>query len=519
MKFKDSFRAQYYLAALEKEITNIISEFSSSCLPTKDLPTIIRNFSIDLAEELDQILLPTVTHELHESKRLGQLKGNTPYERYNSFFINENGYTSQARMLVEKYPFLFEMIDIVTTRSFANLITFLKRLEADFTTIKKYFELSPKCRIEKISILSSSDRHRNQQSLLVGFSDNKKLIYKPVDLNLDQLFNQFIKELELPASFDLSFRKSLPKKGYGWLEYIHADPCDSKQEIAVFFQRAGVLLAIANTLNYSDGHCENILAHGAFPILLDGETLFQNYAMPLEEDKSIISTQLIQKFTKKERNKIDYSAFQSIEEEKLESLFTHAVNDQTDNIYISYNGYSSEISHHRPIFKDKFYNSADFLEEVITGFCFGYDAITKKAVQFLKHSPWWEQVSSVQTRTVLRDTGAYFYLQRRIQQPEYCRSKKKAISFIRRKLGNTPYTDYEVQDTLELNIPYFYQRPGEKNLYNGKDHRYRDAFSSTAIDWLKKHLSNRSENKKQYDCELIRKYLARKTQKLALAQI
>lgn len=515
MKFRDSFRAQYYLAVLERGITNTISEFSKSCLCSKDFSKIVHDFSTDLAEELDQLLLPTVVHELHKSRQLGHLKGNTPYERYSSFFLNEQGYTSQARTLIEKYPFLFEMIDTVTIRSFVNLTNCLKRFETDFTMIKEHFGLSQNSRIEKINILSSSDRHRNQQSLLLTLSDNKKLIYKPVDLHPDQLFDQFIQKLELQVPFNLFCRKILPKEGYGWLEYIVTNSCDSIEEIEHFFQRAGVLLAVANTLNYSDGHCENILAHGAFPILLDGETLFQNYAMPIEEDKSIISTQLIQKFEKKQRNKVNYSAFQSIENERFESLFTHAVNDQTDDIYISYSGYSSEINHHRPIFREKAYNSVDFLEEIIKGLCFGYDAISQSASYLLKHSTWWDQIASVHSRMVLRDTSAYFYLQRRIQQPEYCRSKKKAEALIRSKLGDSLYTDYEIQDTLELNIPYFYQKPGERHLYNGKNHCYPNVFSSTAIDWLKKHLSNRSEDKKLYDCELIGKYLSKKNKTLA----
>lgn len=515
MKFRESFRAQYYLAVLEREAINIISELSNKCLFSKDLSAIIWDFSTDLAEELDQFLLPTVVHELHKSRQLGHLKGNTPFDRYSSFFLNGQGYTSQARMLIEKYPFLFEMSDTVTARAFVNLRNCLKRFETDFMTIKQHFGFSSNSHIERINILSSSDRHRNQQSLVLSLSNNKKLIYKPVDLKPDLLFDQFIQELELSIPFNLFCRKTLPKEGYGWLEYIATNSCNSTAEIKHFFQRAGVLLAVANTLNYSDGHCENILAHGAFPILLDGETLFQNYAMPIEEDKSIISTQLIQKFEKKQRNKVNYSAFQSVENERFESLFTHAVNDQTDEIYISYSGYSSEINHHRPVFREKSYNSVDFLEEVIKGFCFGYDVISQRASYLLRHASWWDQIASVHSRIVLRDTSAYFYLQRRIQQPEYCKSKKKAEILIRNKLGDSLYTDYEVQDTLELNIPYFYQKPGERHLYNGKNHCYSNVFSSTAMDWLKKHLSNRSEDKKLYDCELIRKYLSKKTKTLA----
>lgn len=514
MKFRDSFRVQYYLGILEREISNANLQFFQTHFFTRDFLSILCDFSLELSEELDQLLLPSIVHEIHKSKQQGSLEGSTSFERYKSFFLNHKGYTPQAYSFIEQYPYLFEMIDKITVRSFSNLINCLKKFELDFEEIKKHFNISPECLIDKIKILSSSDRHRNQQSLLIFLSDKTKLIYKPVDLHLDELFEEFIKNLELPDSFNLLCRKILPKHKYGWLEYISPNVCESIDEVRCFYNRAGVLLAIADTLNYSDGHCENILAHGSFPILLDGETLFQNYAMPIHESKSIISTQLIQKFTKKQKNKINYSAFQSNEEKRFESLFTHAINDQTDDIRVSYSGYSHELNHHRPIFREKFCNSHDFLEEIINGFCFCYDLITKKTPQLLKNISWWDKIVSVHSRMVIRDTSAYFYLQRRIQQPEYCKSRKKAENFIRNKLGDTPYTEYEVKDILELNIPYFYQKPGEKHLYDGKDKCYADVFPKTAIDWLTKHLKDRSEDKKLNDCKLIRKYLSKKTQTL-----
>lgn len=515
MKFRDSFRAQYYLGVLEREISLIQSEFSQIPIFSKDFFSILSDFSIEVSEELDQLLLPTFVHELQKTKRLNYLDGNTPFERYRSFFLNQQGYTQHAYSIVERYPYLFEMLDNVTTRSFLNLTTCLKRLERDFKEIKRHFNFSPNCLVEKIKILSSSDRHRDQQSILLFFSDNRRLIYKPVDLHLDELFEQFIQYLDLPSPFHLLCRKILPKDKYGWLEFISSNSCNSLDEVELFYQKAGALLAIADTLNYSDGHCENILAHGSFPILLDGETLFQNYAMSIQETKSILSTQMIQKFNKKQKNKINYSAFQTTDQKRFESLFTHAINDHTDSIRISYSGYSHEENHHRPFINGEFYNSSDFLESILHGFCFCYDLISKKASQFLRHSSWWDKIASVQSRIVIRDTSAYFYLQRRIQHPEYCKSKKKSEMLIRSKLGDTPYTDYEANDILELNIPYFYQLPGERNLYDGKNQCYSHVFPNTAIEWMKKQLTDRSENKKINDCELIRKYLSNKTKNMA----
>lgn len=109
MKFRDSYRAQYYLAVLEREIFKLHSIFQQTSFLDRDFSSIVEEFSIELAEELDQILLPTVVYELHASKQVGLLKGETSFERYCSFFLENQEYTPAARDVVEKYPFLFAM--------------------------------------------------------------------------------------------------------------------------------------------------------------------------------------------------------------------------------------------------------------------------------------------------------------------------------------------------------------------------------------------------------------------------
>jgi len=68
-----------------------------------------------------------------------------------------------------------------------------------------------------------------------------------------------------------------------------------------------------------------------------------------------------------------------------------------------------------------------------------------------------------------------------------------------------------------LHMQYFHQMPEERHLYDGRNQCYSNVFPNTAIDWLTKHLADRSENKRLCDCELIRKYLSKKTRTLATA--
>ena len=306
--YRDAFRAQYYLSALEKEIASTLTDIALFSFLPVDQKTFLIEFSTTIAQELDQILLPTFASELHKAKNASLLEGNTPFERYVSFFIRKGSYTFQARSFIENHPYLFEMIEGVIRAAFSNLVSCITRFQIDCEEIKTQFLLSDYS-IQKIQILSSSDRHRYQQSLLLTLSNNSRLIYKPVDLHPDELFAEFIQTMDFPEFFDLTCRKILAKKEYGWLEYVPIKDCQSLSEVKIFYQRMGVLLSVCDTLNYSDGHCENILAYGAFPLLLDGETLFQNYVMPLSVRKSIISTQLIQKFLRKKKDRIKFPPF------------------------------------------------------------------------------------------------------------------------------------------------------------------------------------------------------------------
>lgn len=187
-------------------------------------------------------------------------------------------------------------------------------------------------------------------------------------------------------------------------------------------------------------------------------------------------------------------------------FFTHALNDQTDEISISFRGVSHTLNHHRPFIKQRYYDSFDFIDQIIEGYGFAYDYITDCSSLILSNNPWWQKVANVRSRIILRDTAAYMLLLRSIQQPQYCCSKDKAKGFLRKKLGTSPFSEYEIEDLIESNIPYFFQLPGEKNIYDGRGHCYAYT-TTTAIDLMRHQFLNRSMKKKKADCDLLCKHL------------
>ncbi len=56
------------------------------------------------------------------------------------------------------------------------------------------------------------------------------------------------------------------------MELIPHLACRSNLDVKSFFSRSGVLLAIAEALNFVDGHAGNLVARGAYPVMVDQET-------------------------------------------------------------------------------------------------------------------------------------------------------------------------------------------------------------------------------------------------------
>jgi len=76
----------------------------------------------------------------------------------------------------------------------------------------------------------------------------------------------------------------LNRGSYGWSEYICSQPCATITELERFYEHAGILLCLLRLLGAKDCHCENLVAAGQFPVLIDTEALLHNNWRPWVED-------------------------------------------------------------------------------------------------------------------------------------------------------------------------------------------------------------------------------------------
>lgn len=241
--------------------------------------------------------------------------------------------------------------------------------------------------------------------------------------------------------------------------------------------------------------------------MIDGETFFQNYEQPVEESKNILTTLLVQKINDKVKSPFLNSALQAPSGIKFEYLKTHAIQDHTDEIKVRYCGINPSQHHHCPVLEKEPKPAHEYVSHIVEGYRFGYERITKNVKGIVNNETWWRAIGQVKVRILLRETIVYTYLLRKIQQPEMVAAKKEAESFLFEKLGKTPYSEYEVEDLLTLNIPYFYHIPNQRHLYDGRRKKYPNVFGETSVIRLKRQFLNRSEKKMQFDCEILLRHL------------
>jgi type 2 lantibiotic biosynthesis protein LanM len=526
LNYRDGFRAQYYIPYLEQMTNGVLSELD--LLGCKDSESIVFDLIQTITNELDNILLPSIIFEVR-TKNDALEYGETSNERYASFFIDkkENKWSYDARNFLKKYQFIFESMEIYCQSTAESIKSCLKHLKQDSDNLCHAFSIRATLTELRQITLSGSDRHRNGQTVIfLSFENAKKLVYKNCDTNVDKTLGTFIQALQLPVPYDIQLRNVVFRGDYGWYEYIEHKECENEQQLKEYYIRAGSLMAALDVLNYCDGHCQNLIAGGLYPVILDGETVFHNFenkGRTLEEH-SVMFTGLVSDPDKLEKyDKIEsMSGFQAVG--SMVTNFQPVVfNDHTTNIKLFFASTKEspdftdqctrgvEYMHleNAPCFNGQVYTVESFLEELLIGYDFTYNHIKNNSKDKL-HQFWNELEKITSARIILRSTMFYLMLIRRLQQPHIAANELTARQYLTKYLNShSPGLDpkvvkYEINDLLQLNVPYFMHQPRNKHLFSGNGDEYLDFFNRSAIEQIQENINNASDTYCSRQKEILR---------------
>jgi type 2 lantibiotic biosynthesis protein LanM len=494
----------YYLPVIEKAITDLGVD------DLVELSALIPFFN-GLIAYADECVVPAFAHEIALAKAAGHLRGTTSGERYTSFFVHKGEWTEHLYKTKARYGNLFGSVHRSLESSIGYLKVFLGRLRADFYKIRQQLLQGDTSSVESISLLSA-DRHRGgQQPMVICLKSGKQFVYKPVDLTPDLLWGNFIDQLELPEPFDLRYAQVISRPGYGWIEFIEHRSCENSSEVADYYCRAGVLLAVADFLNYSDGHVENLIAAGEYPVLIDCETLFQP-AIDSESmiKKSILSTYLVQTIPEDNLGRFG-AALQAPSDKRTHLVHPYVVNDRSDEMQIRFRGFSAPNTKNNPMLGESICLPHRYIEFILKGYEYGFDCVTKKAPDILGSSSWEASLAKAKPRFVLRSTVYYAMLIRLIQQPVHQQAEFDLFMFLKNHLAGhfrgkadlAQFADYEVLDVLNFDVPYFYHTTESTSVFDALGREYSDFFFASARECLDHSLTRFSDQYLERNLDIL----------------
>lgn len=388
---------------------------------TVDAPAVAQAFTGVLAPRLAGIALRTLMAELGRAHADGRPAGADDRERF-ADFLRRQCTPEGLAALFARYPVLARLLATAAMSAADAGAEQLARLGADraalVQTLLGGVDPGPVTAIEP----GAGDPHQRGRSVsLVRFADGRTVAYKPRGLDAHLLFGEVVTWLNQRLSghdCDLRTARALARPGYGWVEFVQARPLENAGDARRFYQRTGVLLAVLHALHATDMHCENLIACGDQPVLIDVETIFHP-DLPMPDTVTIADpaahalaasvqrTALLPYVTVGENGLLDQSGMggdpdETCPESTLDWEPPASAASRLVRRPVPFPG-----ARNRPRFGGRVVESADHQTDVLDGFRRGYDAVVGDRAELTRLL---ESFAEVPTRVVVRPSRGYAQL-------------------------------------------------------------------------------------------------------------
>lgn len=442
----------------------------------KDTELFLEKILYGLYSNLVNMSFRVLVLEIQIAKEEGKLIGNDSKERgmyycnvllYNEVYLKELYYT---------YPELIRLLDNKVKQTYDYIEEILNNL-SDFNS--SYGELV------KI-VLGQGDTHNHGKSVAVIEFENKKLMYKPRSLVIEKKYGELLKwfENENKNFISIDAGQIWDFGDSGCMEFIQNEECKTISEVQDFYYRMGELLCILYTLNSKDFHCENIIAKGSMPILIDLETLIHSFLTFEDMDNivtsaskkigsSVIGVSLLP--TLLQNNNTD----EAIEvggigsgKKQISPYKSQTVESMdSDEIHIIFEKKEVNVAQNYPQYNGKIVGCADYLNDIKEGFKDIYSWILKN--KELYYQKIQEIFHKVECRIICKNTNVYVQLHDTGYHPDLLHNSiDREIYLCRLGLVMEQNNEYknsalyrlEFEDLKRDDIPYFTVDSDEKGF-------------------------------------------------------
>ncbi|HEX7185822.1 MAG TPA: type 2 lanthipeptide synthetase LanM [Thermoanaerobaculia bacterium] len=382
--------------------------------------------------------------------------------------------------LFDTYPVLARLLSQSVEQWIRIAVDLCRRFSRDFFHLRAFFGWKvdrPEGAVVGVRA-DLSDRHQGGQTVLECIlCTDEHVVYKPRTVLPEIAFYKFIEWLNsCGLSLDLRVLRALDRETYGWVEAVAPVPCRSPNEIERFYARSGMLLGALHILATTDIHCENLIASGEHPVVVDLETLLNEGALKggLEDEsghheQSVLNVGLLPCWERMEDgHRFDMSALGADGTQDPGIRFPAWRFTNTDQMTLSKDAPPEASTNHRVRIsgEDELPSVRSYMPSFLSGFREVYLCLMAWREWLLAENSLLEEFDGLELRVMVRSTMNYTRLQLHLLHPEFLKDgldRSIEIEWLARPLCWPSSPDagrrwiYELERTAmeSLDVPHF----------------------------------------------------------------
>lgn len=462
-----------------------------------------------------RMLERTMVLELHVARLEERLSGETSEERF-ADFTRQLTDRDVAVPLLSEYPVLARQIVERADDAFGAGLEFMERLVADWAEIRERFFAGGDPGDLVAIDTDAGDAHRGGHSVVIAtFASGAKVVYKPRSLAADAHFQDLLAwinaRVEGPAFHTFTV---LDRGGHGWMEFVEARPCESRDEVARYHHRVGGLLAVLYAVHGVDCHFENLIAHGEHPVPVDLESLFHPEvprAIPKQHAQLIAYRVLGRSVLRIGLLPLPISGADDVEVMDLSGVASVEGAVSPDRV-LQWDGIGTDAMHavrenptmvgsaNRPTLHGADVDVGAYRDDIVAGFQSTYRLLMRHRDELLAGDGPVEAFANDTVRAVLRPTRAYGMLLHDSFHPDLLRDALDRDRYFDRLwvgIEEQPALErvvaFEHRDLWRDDVPYFTSSPSSRDLWAADGERIPDFFPRPALDSVRERIRDLSE--------------------------
>jgi type 2 lantibiotic biosynthesis protein LanM len=476
-----------------------------------------------LQEQLLMMTTRVMVLELNVARLQGLLPGATTRERFANF-LELARQPHWVDTLFQEYPVLLTQLAIRLDQWAESSLEFLQRLYADWSVIRG--TLLPADPGFLIGVQGGGDRHRSGRSVLIArFSGGGQLVYKPRSMAVDVHFQELLLWFNASGGGPMFRTLNILDRGsYGWTEFVSAQSCACSQEVSRFYERQGGYLALLYALEATDFHCENLIAAGEHPMLLDLEALFHPRLDTLDTQSadqlagsticySVLRVGLLpQRFPTDAREELDLSGLGGAPGQVSPRGAPAWLNAGTDEMRLARKRIALPGVKNRPMLGVAEVNPVDYAEAIASGFEAVYRKLHSRQDELLAFCA---RFANDEVRVIARGTQTYAALLFESFHPDVLRDPAdrdlmfdRLRAAVKQRPGLAKLIESERADLLKGDVPLFTTHPSSRDLWTSSGERLADYLVEPAIVAVQRRIQRLSDRDLEQQLWMVRASLA-----------